>query len=118
MKEHPIENLMLTAMESIRSMIDVNTIIGEPMDISSDITITTTAIGYKGVTQVTPTIGTIPSVTGMTITKNKNVITITAKAGKTLSDNGSVQIPIIIDGKTFNRAFSWTKSKNGKNGKS
>ena len=53
----------------------------------------------------------------MTITKNKNVITITAKAGKTLSDNGSVQIPIIIDGKTFNRAFSWTKSKNGKNGK-
>ena len=39
MKEHPIEGLMLTAMESIRSMIDVNTIIGEPMDISSDITI-------------------------------------------------------------------------------
>lgn len=39
MKEHPIESLMLTAMESIRSMIDVNTIIGEPMEISQDITI-------------------------------------------------------------------------------
>lgn len=39
MKEHPIEGLMLTAMESIRSMIDVNTIIGEPMEISSEITI-------------------------------------------------------------------------------
>ena len=39
MKDHPIDNLMLTAMESIRSMIDVNTIIGEPIDISSDITI-------------------------------------------------------------------------------
>ena len=39
MKEHPIEGLMLTAMESIRSMIDVNTIIGEPMEISEDITI-------------------------------------------------------------------------------
>lgn len=39
MKEHPIENLMLTAMESIRSMIDVNTIIGEPIEISGDITI-------------------------------------------------------------------------------
>ena len=85
-------------------------------NISSDITITTTAIGYKGITQVTPTVGTIPSVTGMTITKNGNIITITAKAGKTLSDNGTLQIPIIIDGKTFNRAFSWTKSKNGKNG--
>ena len=39
MKDHPIEGLMLTAMESIRSMIDVNTIIGEPMDIFDDITI-------------------------------------------------------------------------------
>lgn len=39
MKEHPIENLILTAMESIRSMIDVNTIIGEPIEISNDITI-------------------------------------------------------------------------------
>ena len=39
MKEHPIEGLMLTAMESIRSMIDVNTIIGEPIDISENITI-------------------------------------------------------------------------------
>ncbi|MBR2240620.1 MAG: GerW family sporulation protein [Clostridia bacterium] len=39
MKDHPIDGLMLTAMESIRSMIDVNTIIGEPMEISENITI-------------------------------------------------------------------------------
>lgn len=39
MKDHPIEGLMLTAMESIRSMIDVNTIIGEPMEIGNSITI-------------------------------------------------------------------------------
>lgn len=39
MKDHPIEGLMLTAMESIRSMIDVNTIIGEPMEITNDITL-------------------------------------------------------------------------------
>ena len=39
MKEHPIEGLMLTTMESIRSMIDVNTIIGEPIDINGNITI-------------------------------------------------------------------------------
>ena len=39
MKEHPIEGLMLTAMESIRSMIDVNTIVGEPMEITTGITI-------------------------------------------------------------------------------
>ena len=39
MKDHPIDGLMLTAMESIRSMIDVNTIIGESMEISENITI-------------------------------------------------------------------------------
>ena len=29
MAEHPIENLMITAMSSLRDMIDVNTIVGE-----------------------------------------------------------------------------------------
>jgi len=33
MKEnHPIEGLMLTAMSSIHDMVDVNTIIGEPIE--------------------------------------------------------------------------------------
>lgn len=31
---HPIEELMITAMDSIRGMIDVNTIIGEPIETS------------------------------------------------------------------------------------
>ena len=39
MREHPIEGLMLTAMESIKSMIDVNTIVGEPIEITNNITI-------------------------------------------------------------------------------
>lgn len=39
MSEHPIENLMLTAMSSIESMIDVNTIIGEPIQSQNGITI-------------------------------------------------------------------------------
>ena len=32
MSEHPIEGLMITAMNSIEDMIDVNTIIGEPIE--------------------------------------------------------------------------------------
>ena len=32
MTEHPIEGLMVTAMNSIQDMIDVNTIIGEPIE--------------------------------------------------------------------------------------
>ena len=39
MDEHPIEGLMLTAMNSIRDMIDVNTIIGEPIETANDIII-------------------------------------------------------------------------------
>ena len=39
MSEHPIENLMLTAMSSIQDMVDVNTIIGEPIEAPSGITI-------------------------------------------------------------------------------
>lgn len=37
--EHPIEGLMLTAMNSIQEMIDVNTIIGEPIETSNGIVI-------------------------------------------------------------------------------
>ncbi|PRZ12964.1 hypothetical protein EDC32_101941 [Laceyella sacchari] len=32
MSEHPIQNLMKTAMENIRDMVDVNTIIGDPVE--------------------------------------------------------------------------------------
>ena len=39
MSEHPIESLMMTAMDSIQNMIDVNTIIGEPIVAGKDITI-------------------------------------------------------------------------------
>ena len=33
-KNHPIEGLMITAMDSIQGMVDVNTIIGEPIETS------------------------------------------------------------------------------------
>ena len=39
MENHPIEGLMLTAMNSIENMIDVNTIVGEPIETSNNIVI-------------------------------------------------------------------------------
>ena len=39
MSQHPIEGLMLTAMNSIEDMVDVNTIIGEPIETSNNIVI-------------------------------------------------------------------------------
>ena len=38
-KKHPIENLMLTAMTSLESMVDVNTIIGDTVTSSDGTTI-------------------------------------------------------------------------------
>ena len=39
MNEHPIEVLMETAMNSIKEMVDVNTIIGEPIEAANGMTI-------------------------------------------------------------------------------
>lgn len=39
MTEHPIEGLMITAMNSIQDMVDVNTIIGEPIETSNHVVI-------------------------------------------------------------------------------
>lgn len=39
MSEHPIESLMMTAMSSIQDMVDVNTIVGEPIETANGITI-------------------------------------------------------------------------------
>ena len=39
MSEHPIKGLMRTAMNSIQDMVDVNTIIGEPIETSGDVMI-------------------------------------------------------------------------------
>ena len=47
MAEHPIEGLMLTAMNSIKDMIDVNTIIGEPIEtINNVIIIPVSKVGF------------------------------------------------------------------------
>ena len=39
MDKHPIESLMGTSMESIREMVDVNTVIGDPMTLEDGITL-------------------------------------------------------------------------------
>lgn len=46
MGEHPIENLMLTAMDSIRDMIDVNTIIGEAIEANNVVIIPISKVAF------------------------------------------------------------------------
>ena len=46
-KTHPIEGLMSTAMENLKTMIDVNTIVGEPIESpDGSIIITVSKVGF------------------------------------------------------------------------
>lgn len=85
-------------------------------NIESPITITIEVLSYKGTNAVTPTIGTLPKVSGLTITKDGTIITVVANSGTSLADNGTFNIPITIDGIPFTKTFTWAKSKAGLSG--
>ena len=85
-------------------------------NIENAVTTTTVAIAYKGKTSITPTIGTLPTVTGLSLSKSGNAVTIVANKGTSLADTGTFKIPVIVDGITFEKTFSWSKSKNGLSG--
>ena len=83
---------------------------------SSAISTTTQVLAYKGASSITPTIGTLPTVNGLTLSKNGTTITIQANTGTSLADSGSFNIPVTVDGKSFTKTFSWSKSKQGATG--
>lgn len=82
-------------------------------NITSQIQTTTTATVYQGTTQKTPMIGNLPSVSGLTLSKNGATVTIVAKTGTALAEQGEIPIPIIVDNQTFTRKFTWTKARSG-----
>ena len=85
-------------------------------NISSVITMTTQAIAYKGAKLLSATFGTLPTATGLTLSASGNTLTIKANTGTSLADSGTLNIPVIVDGQTFTKVFSWTKSKQGTTG--
>lgn len=89
-------------------------------NIASAISTTSDVVAYKGATSVTPTIGNITNPSGMTITKSGSGtrLTFQANAGTSLTNTGSVTIPVTVDGHTFSKVFSWSKAKEGVNAKS
>lgn len=83
--------------------------------------VTTSVIAYKGGTQIAATIGTIPTLpTGLSATINNNgtttaSVTFTATTSLT-QQNGTVAIPLTVDGKSFTQTFSWSVSYTGATG--
>ena len=93
-----------------------HTFVANHLGVTAEQIVTTDVIAYKGSTPITPTIGTLPSVTGLTLAKSGVRITIKSNTGTSLEDNGSFDIPITVDGQTFTKTFSWTKVKDGQDG--
>ena len=89
--------------------------------IPSAVTIVSTIKVTSGDNTVTNfTIGTINKPTGfasINVNNTNKTITYTVAANTTtLADNGTVLIPIIIEGNTYTMSFKWAKSKDGQNG--
>ena len=79
-------------------------------------------IGYKGATQVNTTVGTITGTTSgkitATVTNNTSKttkITVSVTASLT-AKQGVLTIPVTVDGKTFNKQFSWSLALTGGKG--
>lgn len=85
-------------------------------NITSAQSTTTNITAYKGASTTSVTIGTLPTVTGLTLSKSGSTVTIQANTGTSLADTGTFTIPLTIDGKSFTKNFSWTKVKAGATG--
>ena len=77
---------------------------------------------YQGVKERTDfTIGSVSSANGITVSKNDANKTVSFAVNtntKLTTDNGEFDIPITVDGKTFNKVFSWAVAKQGEQGSS
>ena len=72
---------------------------------------TSTIIGaLKGNVAVTPVIGTLPTVPGLSLSKSGTTVTIVFNAGTALAENGLFDIPIIVEGIAFSISFSYAKA--------
>ena len=75
---------------------------------------------YQGTEQRNDyTIGTVNSANGITVSKTSSRVNFAVSTNTALTaDGGNFIIPITIDGKTFNKTFSWSCSKQGNTGAS
>lgn len=84
--------------------------------IHADVPVTTTVSALKGTAAIPPVIGTLPSVSGCTLSKSGTNITLVFKAGTALAENGIIEIPVIVDTKNFTLSFAYAKARAGNTG--
>lgn len=84
--------------------------------IQNNIVTSTTVNAYKGTKKVTATIGNILPVNGLSFSIQGETLTIVALSGSDLADSGEFDIPIIVEGVTYTKTFTYSKVKNGSDG--
>ena len=86
----------------------------------SNVSYYTDIVVYQGSTERTDyTIGTVSSSNHITVSQTASRVTFTVSTSSTISaDSGTFNIPITIDGQTFNKIFSWSCAKQGTTGTS
>jgi hypothetical protein len=84
--------------------------------ISSAVTVTAVVSAKKGTIAITPVIGTLPSVSGCTLSKAGTTLTLVFIAGTSLADSGMIDIPVTVDGNSFTVSFAYAKARQGDTG--
>lgn len=84
--------------------------------IHTAVTVTTIISALKGSNPVSPTIGTLPAVPGCTLSKSGATITFVFNIGTSLAENGTIAIPVTVDGKSFTTSFAYAKARTGADG--
>lgn len=84
--------------------------------IHTAVTTSTVISALKGQTAITPAIGNLPVVAGCSLSKSGTTVTIVFNIGSALAENGNIDIPITVDGKTFYVSFAYAKARTGVDG--
>ena len=84
--------------------------------IHTAVSTSTVISALRGKLPVTPAIGTLPSVSGCTLAKSGTKVTIVFTTGTLLAENGTIDIPVSVDGLSFQVSFTYAKAKTGANG--
>lgn len=84
--------------------------------IHTPVNVSTIISALKGKTSVTPILGTLPAITGCSLSKSGTTVTITFTAGTSLAESGIIDIPLTVDGLAFQVSFAYSKARTGANG--
>lgn len=84
--------------------------------IHTAVTVSTVISVLRGTVAVTPIIGTLPTLSGCSMSKSGTTVTFVFNPGTSLAEQGVIDLPVTADGITFNVPFSFAKARAGATG--